>query len=87
MKNNSEDIQTTYYTFVSIWLLSFEKIALPFFIDPVVSKILMNNIFKHNLQLGLIRNMIICIQKLSRDKIIRVGYSVFQVYNLLFNED
>jgi len=63
MKTNSEDIQTTYYIFVVLWLISFENISIQYFCDP---------------QVAAIKNMIMCIQKLSREKIIRVGYSTFK---------
>mmetsp|Transcript_32613 Transcript_32613/g.29480 ORF Transcript_32613/g.29480 Transcript_32613/m.29480 type:complete len:463 (-) Transcript_32613:107-1495(-) len=65
LKNDSNvsDIQTVYYTFCALWLLSYEKASFKAFQDAVVA---------------IIRLMIHALQSLSREKIIRVGYACFR---------
>lgn len=63
LKTSSNDIQTTYYAFLSCWLLSFEKVALPYFQDAV---------------LAVIKEMSHALQSHSREKLIRVGYACFK---------
>jgi len=63
LRYNSDDIQTTYNTFVALWLLSFDPQTLIYFNDA---------------QVGTIKAMIQSVQKLSREKVIRVGYATFK---------
>lgn len=63
LKNENLDVQTVYYTFFACWLLSFEDNAIPYFQDAVLS---------------IINRMSVALQSLSREKLIRVGYSCFK---------
>ncbi|CAK63714.1 unnamed protein product (macronuclear) [Paramecium tetraurelia] len=59
----STDLQIAYYTILALWLLSFTTESIPLFSDPTV---------------GLIRLIIESVQKISREKILRVSFACFR---------
>jgi len=63
LQNQGTDIQTSYYTFFCLWLLSFEEFSVKYFADPA---------------LLVIKRMIQVMQSLSKEKLIRLGYSTFR---------
>jgi len=63
LMSQGSDIQTAYYTFFCLWLLSFEDFSIKYFSDPA---------------LLVIKRMIQVMQSLSKEKLIRLGYSTFR---------
>ncbi|CAD8207074.1 unnamed protein product [Paramecium octaurelia] len=59
----STDLQIAYYTILALWLLSFTNESIPLFSDPTI---------------GLIRLIIESVQKISREKILRVSFACFR---------
>ncbi|CAD8111966.1 unnamed protein product [Paramecium primaurelia] len=59
----STDLQIAYYTILALWLLSFTTESIPLFNDPTI---------------GLIRLIIESVQKISREKILRVSFACFR---------
>ncbi|CAD8123762.1 unnamed protein product [Paramecium sonneborni] len=63
LANYPTDLHIAYYTILAMWLLSFTNESLQFFNDP---------------QIGLIRMIIESVQKISREKILRVSFACFK---------
>ncbi|KAL4502337.1 hypothetical protein ABPG72_011924 [Tetrahymena utriculariae] len=63
MKKNPSDLQKMYYTLLVLWLISFSEKSVPFFTDP---------------QLRLIGQSIEVIQKISREKLVRVAFACYK---------
>ncbi|CAD8208099.1 unnamed protein product [Paramecium pentaurelia] len=59
----STDLQIAYYTILALWLLSFTTESISLFNDPTI---------------GLIRLIIESVQKISREKILRVSFACFR---------
>ncbi|KRX04842.1 Armadillo-type fold [Pseudocohnilembus persalinus] len=70
LKKYSNDLQIAYYTLLNVWLISFSQEAQEHFADPT---------------LGLIKSMTEVIQRLSREKLVRVAFGTFR--NLCGNKD
>ena len=63
----SSQLQTVYHLLMDCWLISYEEKSYPYFRDPLY---------------GLIKLITNTIQRLSREKIIRISFSIFRVTNL-----
>lgn len=64
LSRNSSDLQVVYYTFLNVWLISFvEEAYLTYFAVP---------------KLGIIRSICEILQKISRDKLVRVAFNIFK---------
>lgn len=59
----SNDLQVMYYTILCLWLLSYDKVSVPYFTHP-----------EHQI----VPSVIEVIQKISREKILRVACSLFR---------
>ncbi|CAK91061.1 unnamed protein product (macronuclear) [Paramecium tetraurelia] len=59
----STDLQIAYYTILALWLLSFTTESISLFNDPTI---------------GLIKLIIESVQKISREKILRVSFACFR---------
>ncbi|CAD8194181.1 unnamed protein product [Paramecium octaurelia] len=59
----STDLQIAYYTILALWLLSFTTESISLFSDPTI---------------GLIKLIIESVQKISREKILRVSFACFR---------
>ncbi|CAD8120222.1 unnamed protein product [Paramecium sonneborni] len=68
LTKNSTDLQIAYYSILGLWLLSFTNESIQIFSDPAI---------------GLIRLVIESVQKISREKILRVSFACFR--NLVDN--
>lgn len=63
MSKYPTDLQISYYTILGLWLLSYTNDSIAYFSDPSI---------------GLIRMTIEAIQKISREKILRVAFGCFK---------
>lgn len=59
----AKDIQTVYYAFFCLWLISFEDSSLKYFQDAITK---------------ILKLMVTSLQSLCREKIIRIGYACFR---------
>ncbi|CAM6002300.1 unnamed protein product [Sphagnum balticum] len=71
LNRNSNDLQTTYYTFLNIWLISFLEEAYSTYLSVPKFRI--------------ISSLTEILQKISRDKLVRVAFYIFK--NLQHNDD
>ena len=62
-KNNQNDLQIMYYTLLMVWILSFEDKFIKAVEDPKTL---------------IIFDILTCLKKLAREKLVRVGLKIFR---------
>ena len=64
LEKNSNEVQLVYYTFLNIWMLSFIHDGIDNFLSVA--------------KLGVIKSICEILQKISREKLIRVAFAIFK---------